>query len=332
MLGRGTRLGERYPDKARFVVFDCFDGTLLEYFRNTTGMTVEQADGDGKMTKQIIEEIWQNLDREYNVRRLVKRLQRVDKQMSGEARDLFARFILDGDVARFAEELPGNIRSSFSETMKALRDEDFQKLLTEYPKARQRFVEATTVIDTVSSEWLIKAGVGKEYKPADYLQLFAQFVTEHAEDVRAISILLSRPQDWNADVLRELRAALREAPEQFTDTNLQQAFQASRHKALVDIISMVKNAAIAATPLLTAEERVNAAVEQISITRVLTDDQSRWLEYIRQHLVQNLSIEREDFEVVPVLSDHGGWRRANRTFDGQLTHLLESLNRELVVA
>jgi len=32
MLGRGTRKGERFPDKSHFTVFDCFDGTLLEYF------------------------------------------------------------------------------------------------------------------------------------------------------------------------------------------------------------------------------------------------------------------------------------------------------------
>ena len=33
MLGRGTRAGEKFPDKSHFTVFDCFDGTLLEYFR-----------------------------------------------------------------------------------------------------------------------------------------------------------------------------------------------------------------------------------------------------------------------------------------------------------
>ena len=37
MLGRGTRRGENHPDKSHFTVFDCFDGTLLEYFRSTTG-------------------------------------------------------------------------------------------------------------------------------------------------------------------------------------------------------------------------------------------------------------------------------------------------------
>jgi type I site-specific restriction endonuclease len=39
MLGRGTRLGERFPDKSHFTVFDCFDGTLFEYFRKTSDET-----------------------------------------------------------------------------------------------------------------------------------------------------------------------------------------------------------------------------------------------------------------------------------------------------
>ena len=39
---------------------------------------------------EIIEDIWANRDRDYNIRCLVKRLQRIDKEMSGEARELFA--------------------------------------------------------------------------------------------------------------------------------------------------------------------------------------------------------------------------------------------------
>jgi type I restriction enzyme R subunit len=66
-------------------------------------MTVEPPEGDGKSAEQIIEEIWDNKDRDYNIRRLVRRLQRIDKNMSGHARDLFARFVAEGDVARFAE-------------------------------------------------------------------------------------------------------------------------------------------------------------------------------------------------------------------------------------
>ena len=96
--------------------------------------------------------------------------------MSGDARELFARFIPDGDIGRFAEELAAQLRESFSETMKLLQDPDFQKLLLNYPRPQRTFLVAPTAEDTVESEWLIKAGVGQEYKPDDYLGLFAEFV------------------------------------------------------------------------------------------------------------------------------------------------------------
>lgn len=333
MLGRGTRRSpDLVPAKSHFTVFDCFDGTLLEYFRATTGMTVEPPEGDGKQLEQIVEEIWHNQDRDYNTRRLVKRLQRIAKQMSGDARDLFARFIPDGDMARFAEDLPAKLRGDFTGTMQILRNADFLKLCVEYPRTRNRFIVASSVTDTVESEWLIKAGVGKEYKPQDYLQLFVRFIEEHQREIEAVQILLARPGEWSADALKQLSDALTQAPEHFTIGNLQRAFQVTHHKALVDIISMVKRAAIEGSPLMTAEERVNAAVERVTAGRSLTADQTKWIEYIRQHLVQNLSIERDDFEVIPVLFDRGGWGPANRAFDGELDDLIKDLNRELVAA
>ncbi|WP_202870274.1 type I restriction-modification enzyme R subunit C-terminal domain-containing protein [Kribbella sp. VKM Ac-2571] len=332
MLGRGTRKGEKYPDKSHFVVFDCFDGTLFEYFRNTTGMTVEQPEGDGKSIAQIIEEIWQNKDRAYNTRRLTKRLQRIDKQMSGDARELFARFIPGGDIAAFAEDLAALLRRTFVDTMRILRDPDFQKLLVDYPRAQRTFLVAPGVTDEVSSEWLIRAGTGQEYKPSEYLEAFASFVHERQDQVQAISILLSRPKDWGAAPLTELRQALTQAPEHFTEVNLQRAFHAAHQKALADIISMVKRAAVETSPLLTAEERVNQAVDRVVAGRSLSKAQAEWIEYIRQHLVANLSIERDDFEAIPVLSDHGGWGRANRVFEGRLTELINELNEELVAA
>jgi type I restriction enzyme, R subunit len=332
MLGRGTRKGDKHPDKSHFVVFDCFDGTLFEYFRKTTGMTVEPPEGDGKSISQIIDEIWQNKDRAYNTRRLTTRLQRIDKQMSGDARELFARFIPDGDVALFAEDLASLLREAFSDTMRILRDADFQKLLLDYPRALRTFIVAPGVTDEVSSEWLIRSGTGQEYKPSEYLEAFGSFVHEHQDQVQAISILLSRPKDWGAAPLTELRQALTQAPEHFTEANLQRAFQAAHHKALADIISMVKRAAVETSPLLTAEERVNQAVDRVVAGRTLSDAQAKWIEYIRQHLVANLSIERDDFEAIPVLSDHGGWGRADRVFEGQLADLINELNEELVAA
>jgi len=329
MLGRGTRKGERIPDKSRFVVFDCFDGTLLEYFRGLTSMTVEPPEGDGKTITQIVDEIWINQDREYNVRRLVKRLRRIDKQMSGDAREAFARFIPGGDVGVFAEGLPGMLRSIFAETMKILRDPGFQDLLVSYPRPPRTFLVAIETEDDVTSEWLIKGATGQEFKPADYLKAFERFVRDNADQVEAISILLSRPHAWGTHALRELRQALAQAPEHFTEANLQKAFEVTHEKALVDIISMVKKVAVEGSRLMTADERVQEAVQQVVARRELTVEQAKWIDYIRQHLVANLSIDADDFDSVPVLANRGGLGRARKVFEGKLEELLKEFNSEV---
>lgn len=40
MLGRGTRLCPEI-NKEKFVLFDCFNGTLIEYFKKTTDFEIE---------------------------------------------------------------------------------------------------------------------------------------------------------------------------------------------------------------------------------------------------------------------------------------------------
>ncbi len=232
MLGRGTRLGgDKAPDKDRFVVFDCFDGALLAYFKNTTGITAEPAESDGKTTPEIIEEIWQNKDRDHNVRRLVKRLQRVAKTMSGEAYELFAAYVPGGDLGDWASQLPTLVRTAFTPTMGILRTPAFQDLLDKYPRGSRNFVVATTAVDEVSSEWLIRGATGQEYKPEDYLAAFSEYVRNEAASVEALGVLLSRPKGWSPSTLTELRDVLSRAPEHFTEANLERAHRAKYRSA-----------------------------------------------------------------------------------------------------
>ncbi|MGH9902683.1 MAG: DEAD/DEAH box helicase family protein, partial [Pyrinomonadaceae bacterium] len=196
MLGRGTRKGERFPDKSHFVLFDCFDGTLLEYFRNATAITAEPPRTTSRTVAEIIDDIWKNNDRAYNVGCLVKRLRRIEKEMSGEARERFAEFIPEGDVGAFAAGLKDALAGNFTDTMKLLRDEKFQKLLTDYPRPPKVFVVAYETQDEVSSEPLFRDSTGRQYKPEDYLQAFARYVRDNPEQIEAINILRERPRDW----------------------------------------------------------------------------------------------------------------------------------------
>ena len=330
MLGRGTRKGEKFPDKSHFTVFDCFDGTLLEYFRKATAITAEPPEKEVRTVGEIIEDIWNNRDREYNVRCLVRRLQRIDKEMSGEARELFAAYgIPGGDMARFAQELSGKLRNDFTDTMNLLRNSAFQDLLVKYPRPSRTFLKAYEVEDDVSSAWLVRDLAGVEYKPDDYLAVFAHFVKENPSDIEAIEILLERPQRWSTQALTELRQKLSASPQRFTDDNLQKAHKLRYNKALVDIISMIKHAAREQEPLYTAEERVDRALANVTAGKQFNDEQNKWLQRIREHMIANLSIDQEDFEVVPIFSHYGGWGRANQIFNHQLNEILKNLNEAI---
>lgn len=329
MLGRGTRKGEKYPDKSHFVVFDCFDGTLLAYFRQATAITAEQPLLPTRTIPELIDDIWSNRDRDYNIKCLTKRLLRIDKEMSGEGRDEFAAFVPDGDVAGYARGLYAALKANFTGTMGLLRNPNFQNLLATYKRKEHMFVVALGTQDEVSSEWLVRGLDGKEYKPDDYLVAFSEFVVAHEVDIDAIGILLKHPQDWNPEALHALRQKLAAAPQRFTVQNLQRAHEVHHKKPLVDIISMVKHAANEQSPLLSAAERAERAFTSITDGREFTEEQRRWLERIRTHLQENLSIDEEDFENQPAFADFGGWGRATKIFQGSLPNLIKELNQAI---
>jgi type I restriction enzyme R subunit len=218
------------------------------------------------------------------------------------------------------------LHDSFTATIQLLQDKAFQDLLVNYARKKRTFLVAHETQDTVSSEWRVRGSDGKEYRPEDYLTAFAAFVKENPSQVEAIRILLVRPRDWNTSALSELRDKLAAAPQRFTVKNLQLAHKLRYDKALADIISMVKHAADSVSPLLTAEERVERAFAQVAGGKAFTQEQQQWLDRVRAHLVQNLSIEKDDFDTFPIFERAGGWGRANKVFAGALPQLIRQFN------
>ncbi|MGI6783069.1 MAG: type I restriction-modification enzyme R subunit C-terminal domain-containing protein [Aminivibrio sp.] len=324
MLGRGTRLCKEI-NKEKFTIFDCFDGSLIEYFKNATDFDVSLRKETVPLA-EIIERIYDNRDREYNSNRLIKRLRRIENAMGAEAREAFAGFIPDGDMKAYADGLKENIRNNFTETMKLLRNKEFQELLENYPRPKKVFFKGYDIVDTVDDEVMFR--VGDEYqRPQDYLRLFEEFVQKNPEQIEAIEILISRPSDWNADVLDDLRDKLRK--NHFSEEDLQRGHELVYKKPLADIISMVKHASDYDVPILTARERVEKAVARIAENRAFTQDQKNWLAYIQDHLVKNLAISREDFEIMPVFERRGGLTQAKRIFGEALDAILREINESL---
>jgi type I restriction enzyme R subunit len=67
------------------------------------------------------------------------------------------------------------------------------------------------------------------------------------------------------------------------------------NQALADIISIVKRAARADEPIYTAVEGIERAIGSVMVGKSFNEEQLKWLGYIQEHLVQNLTIEMNDF-------------------------------------
>ena len=59
--------------------------------------------------------------------------------MAGEETERFAAYIPDGDLGKFASDLPQLLRKNFTETMALLRNEKFQELLVDYRRKPRTF-------------------------------------------------------------------------------------------------------------------------------------------------------------------------------------------------
>jgi len=328
MMGRGTRLCSNFPNgmgtapKSHFTVFDCFGGSLLEAFKNSTGITQVTPLPPTRTIEEVITEIANNRDVDYNTRCLVKRLQRINKEISAEGRQMLAKFIPNGDIGEFAKSLSDKLDKDRVNTLQLLTNKDFIELLTHYPKPPRKFIKAIGVEDTVKSEYLFKTLDGSELKPDEYIKQFEKFVKENPEHIEALEVVLEKPKSWSTKALKELREKLSQTPERFTDENLRRAYK----YPLADIISMIKHAA-KEEPLISGKERIDLAIAKVIDGRTLTEQQQKWLELIKKHLIENLTIEPTDFDSMPIFVNFGGsFNRVNKDFDNNLMAYISKIN------
>jgi len=206
--------------------------------------------------------------------------------------------------------------------LQILTNKDFINLLMHYPKPERKFIRAIGVEDVVTSEYLFKTTDGRELKLEEYIKQFEKFVKENPEHIEALEVVLKKPASWNTTTLRELRTKLSQTPEKFTDDNLRKAYK----YPLADIISMIKHAA-KEEPLISGKERVDLAVAKVIDGRKLTSQQLEWLVLIKKHLIENLTIEPEDFDIMPIFVNYGGsFNRINKDFDNDLIMYINQIN------
>ena len=69
---------------------------------------------------------------------------------------------------------------------------------------------------------------------------------------------------------------------------------------------------------------------KIKTDRAFTVEQEKWLDLIRRHLLDNLLMEKEDVDYLPIFTREGtSWGKLNDIFNGKLEAIIDEINEAI---
>lgn len=225
------------------------------------------------------------------------------------------------------------------EAVKPLHNPELRKKIIELHKTLEQ------TIDIISKDEVVAAGFDADAleKARKTVTSFEQFIKEHKDEITAIQILYSKPYKARLrfEDIKALSEVIEKPPYLWRVDRLWDAYAAlerskvrgaSSQRILTDLVSLIRFA-IRHDELEPFSEHVherfnNWINRQESAGKKFTPEQIRWLEMIRDHIVANLSIEKDDFNYVP-FAQEGGIGKVYKLFGEQLWQLLDEMNEAL---
>src|SRR6266851_2172005 len=298
---------------------------------------------------------------------LASRLARLDRQLSQEDKKMLGDLAggrslsaIAGEIVRAldpdqqveaakketgAEEPPPEAVEKATATLLL----EAAKPIVANPALRNKLVELKKsyeqTIDTVSKDKVLESGFSADAteKAKGIVQSFEQFIREHKDEITALQILYSRPfkQRLKYKDIEDLRNTIKRPPHSLEPENVWRAYEAldkskvraSGGKVLADIVSLVCFALHQEGELAPYRDKINQRFadwlsKQESNGNKFNPEQRQWLEAIRDHIAESLTIESDDFEYVP-FAQRGGLGKAQQVFGKELGRVLNELNEVL---
>ncbi len=202
------------------------------------------------------------------------------------------------------------------------------------------------IIDTATKDQVISGEFSRDAtdRARNTVESFQQFIEEHRDEINALDILYRQPYGARLTYpdIKELANAIGRPPRAWTPDVLWRAYEVldaskvrgSGPRVNTDLVSLVRYAVGVADELVAYSDLVDERFEtwltqQDNLGRSFDDDQFAYLGLIKDHLVANLSVERQDLMGAP-FSTRGGLGRAHQLFGASLDPLLNELTREMV--
>ncbi|NLD91287.1 MAG: type I restriction-modification system endonuclease, partial [Fibrobacter sp.] len=172
----------------------------------------------------------------------------------------------------------------------------------------------------------VEHGYGVAKKPEDYIDAFTQWVQANVNEIAALNVVTQRPRDLTRQDLREIKEKLDAAG--FTEANLRTAWREMRNEDIAaSIIGYIRTQSLGSV-LIPYAERVDNALKRVLKKHQWTNPQRTWLQRIANQIKIEIIVDRETLDNGQFRAD-GGFNRLNKTFDGELSTLLQDFQQEI---
>ncbi len=226
-----------------------------------------------------------------------------------------------------------------AEAMAPLQDSDTRQAIL----AAQTQIEQ--IIDIAGKDQLLFAGPVDKAEAGNVVQTFKQFIEEHHDEFVALKTYYGAPPQSRlslADV-KKLADAIKAPPYFLTPQKVWEAYEKLENSRVkghggaipADLVSLLRYTLGADGELVPFPEVIRLRfsiwlTEQGGAER-FTPQQLRWLEMVRDHVEESLTIETEDFDLDP-FAQAGGIVAAHQAFGDELPSILDQLNQALAAA
>jgi type I restriction enzyme, R subunit len=217
------------------------------------------------------------------------------------------------------------------------------------PDVRQAIATLQTTVEQIihigAQDALLYAGPVDRGGAEEVVKTFKEFIEHHKDEHVALQALFAAPyrRRLTLSEIKKLAEAIKAPPYFLTPEKVWEAYEkieaakVKGHggKIPADLVSLLRFALEQDDELVPHKEvvrlRFDLWLQDQGGPEKFSAEQLRWLEMVRDHMEESITIEKDDFDLDPFIQE-GGIVAARRAFGAELEDVLDQLNESLVAA
>lgn len=215
------------------------------------------------------------------------------------------------------------------------------ELLDSIRREKEQKIDHDNLDEVIRAEWG-KDSIENAHKLAE---AFADYIREHKDEIDALTIFYDQPyrrREVTYGMIREVMEKLKADRPALAPLRVWNAFsQIDEYKGqhpineLTALVAVIRRVCGIDESLSTYDATVRRNFQNWMLKRhagageKFNEEQMRWLQMIRDHIVSSFHFERDDLEMAP-FDRQGGLGKMYQLFGAEIDRLIEEMNEELV--